>query len=295
MGKSKPAITLFITLAVIAAMLALVGVVFKYLTDARAKAQDKSALIEANLIYTDARSTLEKFLGKKPSVGTLKNIYKIPLNVQTKKGDFNLLVACAPTHAAIPITWFKNKGSKNQDRFNLANYVLDDIALKFQLKDGSKLSQMLTQALNSAQSFEFGKFARLQRAKNFFSYGQFLKILRQYSLEEDDSNVFKVNWKSYFSFGQDYKAIDGEFLSAKLISIIFNIDEQIVQEDFKSGELERFLYRNGADLALYKSPLFAKGAVAAMRCSASYTFGSRSYSISFEYNEGKVGNFEFLY
>ena len=293
MEKSKPAITLFITLAVIAAMLASVGLIFKYLTDARAKAQDKSALLEANLIYTDAQRVLKKVLGKKPSIGTLKNIYKVPLSLQTKKGGFTLLIACAPSHAAIPITWFKNSSSKDQQRYNLANYILNDIALKYHFKDGAKLSQMLSDILNNAQSYDFGRFSRLKRAKNYLSYAQFLKILRQYSLLEDDKNVFKVEWTNYFSFGNGYDAIDGEFLSAKLISIIFNIDEQIVNEDFKSGELESFLVRNGADTTLYKSPLFAKGGVVAMRCSTNYRFGGRNYSVNFEYDQGKVNGFEF--
>jgi len=82
-------------------------------------------------------------------------------------------------------------------------------------------------------------------------------------------------------------------LSSKLIAIIFGIDENIVAEDFKSGNLKSFLLNNGADMELYNSNLFAKKAVVAMSCNANYSFGKGSYSLKFKYINGKVEGFEF--
>jgi type II secretory pathway pseudopilin PulG len=295
MVKNRPAITLFITLAVIVAMLSLVAIVFSYLSQARSKAQDKAALIQANVIYADAIDTLKRFIGKKPSVNILKNIYTIPLTVSEEKGSFNMLTACAPSHAAIPITWFSQRGgAKGQERLNLATRVFEEITTQARLREPETLLKLISEAVDSTYNIEFGKSSRLKRAKKYLGFREFQKILTQYRLKTDDKRVYKISWNLYFSFGQYYSAIDGNFLSAKLISTIFAIDEQIVQEDFKSGKLKEFLQNNGADLELYNSSLFAKEPDVAMKCSTSYTFGKGSYSFSFKYNNGKVDNFEFV-
>jgi hypothetical protein len=295
MVKKRSAITLFITLAVIVAMLALVGITFGYLSKARLKAEDKAALIEANLIYADASKAVAKFVGKKPSVGTLKRIYDTPLAVSEKKGPFKVMVACAPAHAAIPITWLSsNKGASKEAQLSLANQVFDEIALQNRFKDESLLKSMITKAIDSKQAFNFGIEARLKRAKNFFSWIDFRKVLDSYALKTEDFKVYSANWSSYYSFGKEYSAIDGNFLSSKLISTIFNIDEQIVDEDFKSGYLKKFILDNGLDIELYNSKLFAKGAVVALTCNVNYSFGKGSYSFKFNYTNGKVEGFEYV-
>ncbi len=295
MDKMRPAITLFITLAVIAAMLALMGVIFSYLGEARSKAEDKVALIEANLLYADVVKALNKYVGKKPTVGTLKNIYDIPISVREKKGPFNILAACTPAHAAVPITWLSTRGGAKRERQNsLANLVFDEVALEYRFKDANRLKDMLIASIDSREVVNFGQKGRLQRQRDYFSWSDFRKVLDSYAMKEGDSKVYSVNWNYYYSFGKEYSAIDGNFLSSKLISIIFGIDEQIVNEDFKSGHLKAFLEENGADLELYKTPLFAKGAVVAMQCSVNYSFGKGSYSFRFNYIDGKVEDFEFL-
>ena len=50
MDKMRSGITLLITLSVIATMIALMGVMFKYLDVARARAEIKASLIQSNLI-----------------------------------------------------------------------------------------------------------------------------------------------------------------------------------------------------------------------------------------------------
>jgi hypothetical protein len=295
MVKKRPAITLFITLAVIVAMLSLVGIVFGYLSKARIKAEDKAALIESNLIYADASNAVSKFVGKKPSVSTLKNIYQIPLTVNEQKGPFRLLVACSPARAAIPISWLREDGgAKREQMYSLASMVLDEIALKNNIKDINRLKAMLSEAIANKFSINFGEAARLKRAKDYFGWIDFKKVLDDYYLKEGDGSVYKPNWRYFFSFGKEYQSIDGNFLSAKLISIIFNIDEQIVKEDFKSGYLKKFILENGLDLELYNSKIFAKGAVVALTCNANYSFGKGSYAFKFNYTDGKVEGFEFI-
>ena len=295
MVKMRQAITLFITLAIIVAMLALVGVTFGYLSKARAKAEDKAALIESNLIYADASNAVSKFVGKKPSVGTLKNIYQIPLTVNEKKGPFRLLVACSPARAAIPITWLReNGGAKREQMYTLASMVIDEIALKYNFRDANRLKTMLSEAITTQYASNFGVEGRLKKAKNYFSWNDFQKVLANYYLQEGDSRVYKPNWHYYFNFGKEYSAIDGNFLSSKLISIIFDIDEQIVEEGFKSGYLQKFINENGLDLELYKSKIFAKSAVVALTCNVNYSFGKGNYAFKFNYIDGKVEGFEFI-
>ena len=295
MDKMRPAITLFITLAVIAAMLALVGVIFKYLEQARSKAEDKVALIEGDLLYSDVVKAIDRYVGKKPSVGTLKNIYNVPIKIEEKKGPFNVLAACTPAHSAMPITWLSQTGGAKRERQNsLANIVFDDIALKNRFKSPNKLKDKLVAAIDSKEVVNFGLQGRLKRAVNYFSWSDFRKVLDAYAMSEGDNSVYKVNWNYYFAFGKEFNAIDGNFMSSKLIEIVFGIDQQIVEEDFKSGHLKEFLLNNGADMELYKTPLFAKGAVVALQCSVNYGFGKGMYSFKFNYIDGKVEDFEFL-
>ena len=297
MVKKRPAITLFITLAVIVAMLSLIGIVFGYLSEAKTKARDKSALIESNLIYADAVDTLKGFLGKKPSKGVLKNIYNVPLSVSQTNGSFSMMVACSPSCAAIPITWLSQKGEKRLERrrFSEARRVFEDITTKARLKDPELLLSLISKTIDSSEQVFFGVSGRLKHSKNYLSYEEFAAILAEYRLQSDDERVYDIAWQSLFAFGEECKVIDGDFLSSKLISLLFGIDEQIVQEDFKSGELKEFLQNNGADMDLYYSGLFAKSneVVVAMQCNISYTFANGSYSFSFKYNDGKVGSFEF--
>jgi len=293
MVKKRNAITLFITLAVIVALLALVGIVFGYLSKARAKAQDKAALIQANVIYADASNTLAKYLGKKPSNGILKQIYSIPVAIKESKGSFNMMLACAPSHAAVPIVWLKEPTAKSQDKFSVASILFDKIALEANIKDPQYLLKLIQDAIASKQQIKFGVESRLQRRENFLSYSNFLAILNEYNLQKGDANVYKARWRDFYSFGEGYEKIDSNYLSADLVSYLFDIDKQIVQEGFTDNNLKKFLYDNGADMELFNSKVFSKGVVVAMRCTINYAFGKGYYSFDFDYTKGKVHGFEF--
>jgi hypothetical protein len=294
MVKKRPAITLFITLAVIVAMLSLIGIVFGYLSEAKTKARDKSALIESNLIYADAVETLKSFLGKKPTKNTLKNIYDIPLAVNETKGSFSMMVACTPACAAVPITWLNRKKELSEaSQFAQAANVFEALTTKANIKDAQLLLNLISQALEKETQVLFGVEARLKHKTNYLSYTQFKSILTEYRLQTGDESVYNINWQSYFAFGEECKAIDGDFLSAELISVLFGIDEQIVQEDFQSGHLREFLQTNGADMDIYNSKAFAKKPLVAMKCTISYTFAGGNYSFNFKYTDGKVDSFEF--
>ena len=293
MVKNRSAITLFITLAVIVALLALVGIVFGYLNKARKDANDKAALIQANLIYTDASDTLKKYLGKKPSNGVLKQIYAIPLALSEKKGSFNMMLACVPSHAAVPITWLQEPTSKRQDEFSIASMLFDKIALNADIKDPQYLLQLIQEYLASKSQIEFGVESRLNRRDGYLSYKNFLSILNEYALQKDDFSVYNAKWDDYFAFGKEFKEIDSNYLSSNLVSDIFDIDKQIVQEGFTDNNLKRFLYENGGDMEFFNSKIFAKGVVVAMKCSINYAFGAGSYSLSFNYTKGRVHGFEF--
>ncbi len=295
MNKNRKGITLFITLAIVTALLALLAVVFKSLSTAREKALDKAALIQADLIYADSASALKSFLGTKPSLTTLKNLYNIPLRVEAQKEDFNLLLGCAPLVSAIPIQWLVYPSSgKNQDYIDLANKVFETINNIYQIKEPGRLQEMLEKAINSKEKVYFNQKGRLKRSK-YFSYRSFREVLIDYMLKSDDDSVLNIPWKNYFVFGKEFKTIDANFLTPEVVSALFDIELQIVKENFTPGKLESFLNEYGGDLELYKLKLFAKNGLVAMRCQISYNFAEKNYWISFDYIDGKVDNFEFTY
>ena len=58
----RSGIVLFITLSVIVAMLALVGVIFSYLDKVKQNASNSAAIIQANLFFADTNNAVNTIL-----------------------------------------------------------------------------------------------------------------------------------------------------------------------------------------------------------------------------------------
>ena len=114
-----------------------------------------------------------------------------------------------------------------------------------------------------------------------------------YRYEADDIRVYRIPWQKYFSFGIREQKIDGDFISPELLAFIYDVEIDVVQEDFEMGALDHFLTEIGESKATYKW-LFSKKALPIAQCKASYRFRKGSYSFRFNYVDRRIEGFEFF-
>jgi hypothetical protein len=295
-------VTLFITLATIASMLALIGIVFKYLETARSQAEIKASLIQGNLLYSDIRTSIRRLLGKTPKNNTYKTFYTTPLAISSENGEFGAMVHCSPLADRPNIAWLGYDGNrKRQNHFEIAEKIYDMLVSSANLRNPSGLHDMIVEALKRKKIIQFNILSNINKKKGTISLREFQSILDSYRYEEDDNKVYSISWQTYFAFGTDMGKLDSNFIRPEVLSTVFDIDMQLIQDEngFAMGDsLKKFLDENGLDLSLYRlkppKEVFAKKApVDAMQCAINYSFREGQYGFHFDYINKKVENFEF--
>lgn len=294
--KSRKGVALLITLAVVASMIALIGIAFGYLDSARAKASYKSALIESNYIFSRFAKTLKSGLGKKPTTDTLNMFYSSPLSFSTQNQEFDIVFFCEASSNKIPFAWLAKKGDvKYQKQYEVAQRVFDELVSSANVRNPQKLESMIVSVLEG-QSIRYGIKSFAIQKKDIISKNILLDILSDYRFLEDDDSVFKIEWDKYFSYeeasGKNRGKIDAEFASPKLLSIIFDMDKSYVEDTFKAGELNKFMQEAGIDRSEYKQ-ILADKAVADMVCEARFGYADNIYMLKFDYRSGNIKGFEF--
>jgi hypothetical protein len=292
----RPAITLLITLSVIATMIALMGVMFKYLDVARDKAEVKASMIQANLLSADMGQMLRQILGKKPSKSTMKTLFETPLGLSAQSGEFAMTIACSPLANRVNITWLGLEGvGKKQKAFSLAQSLFEMLTDQVNLRDTALLREKILAEIKQTNSMVFGVSSRINKKKGIISFKKFQEILDDYRYEADDIRVYRIPWQKYFSFGISEQKIDGDFISSELLAFLYNVEINVVQEDFEMGELDNFLSEIGESRATYKW-LFSepKRPLPIAQCKASYRFRKGSYSFRFNYVDRRIEGFEFF-
>lgn len=290
----RPAVTLLITLSVIATMIALMGVMFKYLDVARSKAEVKASMIQANLLSADISQLLRQILGKNPSRGTLKTLYETPLAVRATNGEFSMNVSCKPLANRVNIAWLGLAEVNSKQRaYSLASSIFASLSDGQNLRDAALLKEKIVAALAKGSTTTFGAPSRINKKKGIITFKMFRQILDDYRFETDDSRVYRIPWQKYFSFGTSEQRVDGDFVSPELLAFLYDVDRSVVQQDYELGELNHFLSEIGESRSAYNW-LFSKKAMAVTQCKASYTFRKGNYGFTFNYIDRRVAGFEFF-
>ncbi len=284
---------LFITLSVIATIIALVGVVFVYLDEAREDAGKTTALVQGDLYYTDIIELFNKFKDKKALFTTL---YLSPVPLVSEDGRFSVTLSCHPLANGVNINWLGwEDNPKMQLQYDTAKNIFDAIVENYSLKDGERLYEMLLEEIGGKEQFIPKKKSRLYQKKGIISYKQFKAILSRYRFEADDPNVSRVPWKKFFSFSHTADKIDGDYISPELIALMFNIDIALVKEEWIEGEtnLKTFVQNSGGEE--YYSKLFVKekAFLEHVVCKVSYTYNKERFNFGFVDIDGEVKDFEF--
>ena len=298
MNNMRQGITLLITLSVIATMIALMGVMFKYLDVARGKAEIKASMIQANLLSADIGRFLRQILGKSPSKSKMQTLFETPLALSTLNGEFRMAIACKPLANRINIGWLGlGEQSKHARAYTLAASLFDMLTEHANLRDASLLREKIAAALNGEGRLVFGQPSRINEKKGIITFKKFREILDSYRYEADDPRVYRIPWQRYFSFGIREQRIDGDFISPELLAFLYDVEINVVREDFEMGSLNSFLSNIGESRKTggYDAFLFSnsKKALPIARCSASYSFRKGNYGFAFNYINGRIEGFEF--
>jgi len=281
---------LLITLSVLAVLIALTGVLLGYFDTVRKDAGMTKAMIQGNLYYTDIKKIIQGFKEKKTLFVTL---YQMPVPLASPDGRFDLLLQCRPRANGVNINWLgKEEDQKMAVRFSLAQDLLEQIAQKYNIDDIGRLEELIQEEVADKKRFIQKDNNRLFQKNGMISFKQFKAVLQQYQFETDDSKVSQVPWEKYFVFGKTGMLIDGDYLSAELIALLFDIDFETVKEEWAEGsmKLKDFVEQRGA---IYSDELYAKEFVEEVACSVQYVYQDEKYAFTFVESEGEVKDFEF--
>ncbi len=302
MDKTKRGIALFITLLIIASILSIVAVSFSYLEKAQDDAGETSALIQGNLLYKNTTNILKHLFPKgKSNSKKLDILYSVPMMLSEEKSGFLVNLQCSPLMVGIPIGWLDEEFIKKvPERYNLAVKILEYILEKYEIKEPQELQQRIFSAINNMlENNEYEP--RLESVSRILTKQRLDRILLNYRLEYNDTNVFNVPWRKYFVFIEvtQKAVVDGEYLSAELLAAAFEIPLDVVQEqwviDLDSKEkpsLATFIAENGTGEVTNKK-LFSTKGLNALHCEETYAYRNGHYRFSFDYENERNTNFEF--
>ena len=288
-------VVLFITLSVIVAMLGLVGVIFSYLDRAKQNSSHSGAIIQSNLFFADTSRAIDKLLkivgkDKDKRETILTTLYSAPMTLQPQESELFITAECRPLDNGVNINWlgYENNSSM-QSHYSMAQRLFDDMVDRYSIDNPSLLLEKILIAINGSST----EGSRLKRGVGIVSLSQFQEILREYQLQSDDRGVEKIRWERFFTFDKGSILIDGNYISAELISMLFDIELELVKDEWFEGDnLKEFVVANGGDISKYKK-IFSPTLIERIHCKVTYSYLDEVYSFGLDYLEERAERFEF--
>jgi hypothetical protein len=271
-------------------IIALTGILLSYFDEVRKDASTTKALIQGNLYYADIQKIFKNFKKKKTLYSTL---YLMPIPLSSPDGRFSILLTCHPLSNGVNINWLGLGNNQEMvEQYNAAQKVFDAVTQGYNLEDAGRLQEMLLEEIGGKEKFVKKEQSRLRQKNGIISLKQFEAILSRYQLEVDDQKVSRVPWSKLFTFSSTAKVIDGDYMSAELVSLLFDIDLAAVKETWIAGEtkLKAFVKESGEH---YSQKLFAKEFLEEATCEVQYGHADERFRFRFVDIEGEVKDFEF--
>jgi len=281
---------LIITLSALAVIIALTGVLISYLDEARKDSITTKAMIQGNLYYADIKKIFTKFKKRKTLYSTL---YLSAVPFVSPDGRFSVIVNCTPLANGININWL---GMGNRDgmseHVSMAQNIFEFIVQEYNLEDGTRLEEMILEDTGAKNRFLQREQSRLLQKNGIISFKQFKQVLERYQYEADDPKISEVDWKKFFFFSKNIDLVDGNYLSAEVISLLFDIDIETVKDGWVEGEtkLKDFVQKNGG---VYTPKLYTEEFLEEVKCDIQYTYRDERYAFTFIDSQGEVKDFEF--
>ena len=287
---------LILTLSSLMVIIALTGVLVSYIDEARKDSSSSKAMIQADLYYADVKKLFSGFKEKKALYSVL---YLSPIPLVTPDGRFSVIVKCDPVVNAVNINWLSMYEDANMTvQYKAAHDVFEYIVQEYNLEDAALLEEMLLEEIGGKNKYVSKEQSRLRQKNGIIAFKQFTDILDRYQRLSDDSQVGRVPWKKLFIFQESSKdpeenLIDGNYMSAELISILFDMDLESIKSDWVKGalELKTFVKELGGS---YDDKLFAKDFLDQSKCEVQYDYEGERFRFTFEDIAGEVKNFEYF-
>jgi len=299
MDKRRNGVVLFITLAVIASMLTLIGVIFSYLDESKGDAMDTTAMIQANLLYRDTAEGIKSMLkksgnDKEGKKAVLEILYNAPITIRPIEGDLFVGVECKPLDAAININWLQHENNETHKvLYDIAQLLFEGIMQKYNPANPSQLEDMIKSAIDPENNKGDDR-GYLKPKVGIRSLAQLERIALDYRLMTDDKEVEKIPWGQYFSFEYDSLTADAGYFSEELVSILFGIDIETVKGEWESGEdLATFVRTFGGDESFLDPKIFLTQMSEKMHCHITYGMNEDGYAFGFDYRQERIDGFEF--
>jgi hypothetical protein len=292
----KKGFALILTLSALTVIIALTAVLISYLDEARKDASTSKAIIQGNLYYADIKKIFKGFKKKKTLYSVL---YLSPIPLISDNGRFSVIVDCKPMASGVNINWLAFAYDEKMSlQYNAVQKVFESIVQTYDLEDASRLEEMLLEEIGGKNKVFVREQSRLRQKNGIISLRQFTDILDRYQRESDDSNIGQVPWEKFFVFTEISKdpeenLIDGNYLSAELISVLFDIDYETVKEEWITGsvDLKTFIQNLGGTI---NQKLYVKEFLDQSQCEIQYDYEGERFAFSFEDREGEVKHFEFF-
>jgi len=295
----KKGFALLFTLSVLVVIIGLTGVLMSYFSKVKQDSTHTKALMQANIYYADIKKMLSSQKNRKSIYGRL---YKTSESFTSPDKRFSLMIKCNSLSNGININWLgQHNNQKMKLHYNTAINIFESIVQLYSLEDGARLQEMLLKEIGGKKRFVKMEESRLQQKKGILTYNQFERIVKRYQFEVDDAKASRVPWKKFFVFNllaTDMKAnvVDAEYSSPELISLLFDIDMQIVREWYGSlekGSVKSFVNENNPYIYKAMTKILAKGFLKSSICTVSYAYADGRYKFNFEDIDSEVKNFEF--
>lgn len=291
--KVRKGFALLITLAVLAASVALLGILSGYLDRARLDSDKNAALVQARLLFEDMRRTLKK---QKRDETFYAALYASPIPFVSEDGKFSLNLSCTPIDKGVNIHWlFLPEEGRYAYLRNAVLETMDKLSQTYGIVDSEKLVRMIE---SFAQTTEREKERRHYLKDGIITYEQFRDIVETYIRKNDDREIERVKWKNYFVFyppeeNLSKSRIHGDFATADLIALWFDTDKEAVAEDWTpaKGSFEAFLSARGL---AYDKRIFSEAFPRRSVCEVDFVYKEATYGFRFSEIEGEVRDFEFL-
>jgi len=292
---SRKGFALLLTLSILAIVIGLSSTLVSYMSTARNSATSTRALIQGNIFYADIQAVLKKFQSQKETL--YKILYKTPVPFEMDNNRLSIMLKCEPLANSVNINWIAyGNDSKFDAQYQAAQKVFEYLAQRYNLVNINLLEeQIIARIKNQDESDDFSD--RLKSKKFILSYKDFEKILFEYSQEENDKNIIKIPWNKYFVYNMVDKdpknnLIDGNYMSAELISVLFDMEIDIIREEWEIGEtkLGDLLNNNGIG---FNKNLFEQKFYARTKCEVYYDYMDHRFKFTFNDIDNEVKNFEF--
>jgi hypothetical protein len=288
--KQRKGIALLITLVTIAMIIVIIGTLLGALDSVRKDSKGTTALLQANIYYADIAKLLKEFDQKEV---LFKTLYQSPIPFMSEDGAVSIVIQCKPLLAGVNINWLgMERDTKKYPKYAITQKLFDDIAAKYTLEDPAMLLEMLLEEIGSQSKFVKKPKSRLFQKRGIMTIQQFEAILSRYQMLADDPGAGRVPWDRLFSFVPEAEVIDGDNMSAELVSLLFDIDLAVVQEEWQQeeGALARFALTYGLE---YDNKIFTTKFTEYAQCEVGYDYAQERYRFSFVDMNGEVKHFEF--